>query len=49
MTRQELDQLTPDEMRVNKKLKGKTRTEKDQILFDLERKSNYGNIIRNDT
>jgi hypothetical protein len=49
MTRQEQDQLTPEEMRVIKKLKGKTRTEKDDILFDLERTKQNGNIIRNDT
>lgn len=49
MTRQELDQLTPEEMRVIKQLKNKNGTELDQMLFDLERTTQNGNTLRNDT
>lgn len=49
MTRQELDQLTPEQMKVVKQLKNKSRSEQDQILFELERNLKYGDTLRNDT
>lgn len=40
------DYLTPEEMRLIETLKGKTRTEKDQIIFEHERGKTNGNTIR---
>lgn len=41
------ENLTPDEMRLIDTLKGKSRMEKDQIIFDYERKKK-NDFIRND-
>ena len=43
MTRQELDQTTEAEQKIIDLLKGKSRAEQDQILFDLERNLKNGN------
>ena len=49
MTRTELDQLTAAEQKVIDMLKGKTRAEQDQILFELERTLKNGNTLRTDS
>lgn len=40
------DNLTPEEIRLIETLKGKTRTEKDQIILEHERGKTNGYIIR---
>lgn len=46
MTRQERDQLTAAEQKLIDLLKGKSRSEQDQILFELERNFENGNTLR---
>lgn len=46
MTRQERDQLTAAELKTIDLLKGKSRTEQDQIIFELERTLKNGNTLR---
>ena len=42
------DNITPDEMRLIQALKGKSRMEQDQIIFEYERGNKNVNIVRND-
>lgn len=49
MTLDEIAELTAAELKLVNLLKNKSRSEQDQILFELERKLNYGDTIRNDS
>lgn len=40
--------LTQEEIRLIQTLKGKSRMEKDQIIFEYERKKKNGNTLSND-
>lgn len=42
------DYLSPQETRLIDTLKGKSRMDKDQIIFEYERTKDNGNIVRND-
>ena len=42
------DNITPDEMRLIQALKGKSRMEQDQIIFEYERK-NKNDFVRYDS
>lgn len=39
------DNLTPEEIRLIETLKGKSRMEQDQIIYEYERGNKNGNII----
>ena len=41
--------ITPEEQRLIATLKGKSRMEQDQIIFEYERTKENGNIVRNDS
>ncbi len=43
------DYLTQDEIRLTETLKGKSRMEQDQIIYEYERKKKNGYIVRNDS
>ena len=40
--------ITPEEQRLMETLKGKSRMEQDQIIYEYERTKENGNFIRND-
>lgn len=46
MTWQERDQMTAEDKKILDLLKGKSRSEQDEILFELERTLNNGNTLR---
>lgn len=41
--------ITPEEIRLMQTLKGKSRMEQDQIIYEYERGKKNGNIVRNDS
>lgn len=43
------DYLSPQETRLIDTLKGKSRMDKDQIIFEYERTKDNGYIVRNDS
>ena len=49
LTFEERDQLTAEEQKIIFKLNGASPADKDQILFELERKMTNGNTLRNDS
>lgn len=40
--------ITPEEIRLIETLKGKSRMEQDQIIYEYERGKKNGDIVRND-
>ena len=46
MTRQERDQMTANDLKTIELLKSKSRSEQDQILYELERNLKNGNTLR---
>ena len=40
--------ITPEEIRLMQALKGKSRMEQDQIIYEHERTKQNGNIVRNE-
>lgn len=48
MTFEERDQMTAEDQKIFDLLKGKSRSEQDQILFELERTFKNGNTLRTD-